>query len=368
MPEADKTQKPTSRRRKKAREQGQVVRSRELGSVLALAGVAPTLSVLSTGLPSDWVAFYHGVLTAACQEDLTADGPVLFWTAIEVLRWTVPVLLVAMFVSVGVGLAQGGISFSPAALTPKAERLNPGARLDHIFSLVTLSNVLKSLLPFGAIAALGITAIKSHWNDLILASGEDIHALVMTLGEIIGSVAWKAALVLLVWSGVDYLTAWQQNESKLRMSHDEVRREHRESDGNPATKVRIRKQQRAMRRRKPLQAAASATLVITNPTHFAVALRYEHSMKAPEVVAKGRDLLAQQIKAIAQENNIPLIENKALARTLHDTVEVGQSIPAELYQAVAEILVVVFRAQAEVREQESARGQRDAAGEVIKSR
>jgi len=120
-----------------------------------------------------------------------------------------------------------------------------------------------------------------------------------------------------------------------------------------------------MRKRRPLAATATATLIVTNPTHFAVALRYEPSMRAPEVVAKGRDFLAQRIKAIAQESNVPMMENKILARSLFTTVEVGQAIPSDLYQAVAEILVVVFRAQAELREREAMRSRGNAAGEVM---
>jgi flagellar biosynthetic protein FlhB len=181
------------------------------------------------------------------------------------------------------------------------------------------------------------------------------------------SVAWKSVLVLIAWAGVDYLLTWRQGESKLRMSHEELKREFKENEGNPFIKGQIRRRQRAMRKRKPLQAAATATIVITNPTHFAVALTYEPSMRAPEVVAKGSDLLAQRIKAIAQENNVPVMENKPLARALYNTVEVGQAIPSELYQAVAEILVVIFRAQAEVREQESMRNRRNASGEVVNS-
>ena len=123
-----------------------------------------------------------------------------------------------------------------------------------------------------------------------------------------------------------------------------------------------------MRKRRPLEAAATATMVVTNPTHFAVALRYEPSMRAPEVVAKGRDLLAHRIKTIAQEHNVPIMENKILARSLFSAVEVGQAIPSDLYQAVAEILVVVFRAQAELREREEMRNRRNASGEVVSPR
>lgn len=368
MPESDKTQKATPHRRKKAREQGQLARSREFGGVLAMLGAAITLSILSTDMAEHWRNFYQGLLAAACDPELSANGPILFWSSVEVLRWIAPVLLIAMLLSVAVTLAQGGLNFAPAALAPKFERLSPSSRLGQIFSLATLGNLLKSLIPFLAIALLGIGIIEAHWGELARASGEDIRTLVLQMGQLLRSVGSKATLVLLVWAAVDYVLTWRQSESKLRMSHDEIKREHKENDGNPFTKIRIRKRQRSMRRRKPLEAAATATLVVTNPTHFAVALRYEPPMRAPEVVAKGRDLLAQRIKSIAEENDVPLMENKPLARALYSTVEVGQAIPAELYQAVAEILVAVFRAQAELRERDVMRRARSATGEVIPRR
>lgn len=368
MPESDKTQKATPHRRKKAREQGQLARSREFGGVFAILGTAITLSMLSADMAEHWTNFYQGLLATACDPDFSGSGPALFWSGLEVLRWIVPVLLVAMLLSVGVTLAQGGLNFAPAALAPKFERLSPKSRVGQMFSLTTLGNLLKSLLPFLTIALLAIGTIEAHWAELARASGEDIRTLILQIGELLRSVGWKATLVLLVWAAVDYVLTWWQAENKLRMSHDEVKREHKENDGNPFTKGRIRKRQRAMRRRKPLEAAATATLVVTNPTHFAVALQYEPSMRAPEVVAKGRDLLAQRIKSIAEENNVPLMENKPLARALYASVEVGQAIPAELYQAVAEILVVVFRAQAELRDREAMRRARSATGEVLARR
>ena len=146
------------------------------------------------------------------------------------------------------------------------------------------------------------------------------------------------------------------------MSKQEVKDEMKQSDGNPATKARVRRVRSQMRRRNALKATKTATVVVTNPTHYAVALRYEPHMAAPLVVSKGLDLLAQQIKALATEEGIPLMENRALAQALYKTVEVGDAIPSALYQAVADILVLVFRAQAEVRAQEAARRSRTASG------
>jgi flagellar biosynthetic protein FlhB len=154
-------------------------------------------------------------------------------------------------------------------------------------------------------------------------------------------------------------------DSDMKMTKQEVRQESKETDGNPVIKSRIRQVQRAMRRRQSLKAAATATVIVTNPTHYAVALRYEPDMPAPTVVAKGRDLLAERIKQLARDNGIMLVENRPLAQALYKSVEVGDSIPSKLYQAVAEILATVFRAQAEVRRGEAERRSRNASGQKV---
>lgn len=368
MPEANQTEKATPNRRKKAREQGQIARSRELPGLLAIGGALCTVVLLERDMGAHWRGLYGALLSNAMGENFSPGGPVLFWCAVEVLRWTVPVLLVAMLLSIAAGLAQGGLNFAPAALQPKFDRFHPGNRMGQIFSLASLGSLGKSLLPFGAILLLGWHAVQDHWGELVRSAGMDAAALAAVVAHIALTVCWKAALVLLVWSAVDYLLVWRQSEKQLRMSREELKREHKELDGNPHTKQQVRRLQRAMRKRRSLQAAAGATLVVTNPTHFAVALKYAPDMTAPEVVAKGRDLLAQKIKQIAYENGVTVMENKPLAQALYRSVEVGDSIPSELYQAVAELLVVVFRAQAEVREQERLRRARNAAGEAVSSR
>lgn len=365
MAEANKTEKATPQRRKKAREQGQIARSRELGGVLALVGVAGTVAMLSTDMAAHWVSFYQSVLNSAASDSFSAEGPIFFWSAVEVLRWIVPVLLVAMGLSVSAALAQGGFNLAPATLSPKFNRFNPVSRMGQIFSLTTLSSLLKTLIPFAAILMLGVSALRDHWAELVRSSETDTRALVEVVGSIAFSVCWKSALVLLVWAGVDYGLTWRENESKLRMSKEELKQEHKETDGNPHTKGQVRKIQRAMRKRRSLRAAATATIVVTNPTHYAVALKYEREMAAPEVVAKGTDFLAQKIKQIARDNGVTVMENRTLAQALYKSVEVGDAIPVQLYQAVAEILVVVFRAEAELREQENLRRRKNAAGEVV---
>lgn len=365
MPEANQTEKATPQRRKKAREQGQIARSREFPNLLAMAGVAGTLSLMSVDMGAHWRSFYVSALNAAASDSFAANGPVFFWASLEVLRWIGPALLVALVLSVGAGLMQGGITVAPTALQPKFDRFLPANRFKQIFSLTSLSSLGKTLVPFGAILVLGINGLRDRWPQLVRASEIDVHALISVVTAAAFSIAWKAGLVLVAWAAIDYGLLWRQNEAQLRMSKEEIKQEHKQSDGNPHTKQQIRKIQRAMRKRRSLQAAATATIVVTNPTHFAVALKYDPGMTAPEVVAKGTDLLAQKIKQIAYDHGVTVMENKPLAQALYKSVEVGDTIPAQLYQAVAEVLVVVFRAQAELREQERVRRAKNAAGETV---
>jgi flagellar biosynthetic protein FlhB len=365
MADSSKTEKATPKRREKAREQGQVHRSRELPSVLAMVGAVSALAIMSHNALGNWTLFYRKMLDTAATTEIDRNGPIFFWGAVEVFRWTVPVLASALLLSVSAGLAQGGINFAPAALQFKFEKFNPAGKVKQIFSLSSVSNLLKSLLPFFAIAWVAESCISSHWGLMVRASSFGLETFASTLGNMMFEVAWKACLILLVWSGIDYFLSWMKMEGDLKMTREEIREENKQTDGNPLIKQRIRRLQRRRRRRQTLAAAATATVVVTNPTHYAVALRYTPDMETPIVVAKGMNLLAQEIKALAAENGITILENKPLAQALYKTVEVDDPIPAALYQAVADILVIVFRAQAEVRRQEEMRRNRNAFGDVI---
>ncbi len=366
MADSSKTEQATPKRRQKAREQGQVARSRELPNVLAMLGAVSALYLMSQGAITHWTTFYRNMLDSASAGDFDSNGPILFWGSVEVLRWVLPVLSAAMFLSVAAGLAQGGFSVAPEALALKFDRFNPASKLGQIFSLAGLNNMLKSLLPFAAIAWVGEDCIRMHWGVLVRASSLGFRELVMILADMILEVGWKGCLVLAVWSGVDYLLTWMKMEGDLKMTKEEVKEESKQNDGNPLIKSRIRRLRRRMRKKQALAAAATATVIVTNPTHYAVALRYTPDMTAPQVVSKGMNLLAQQIKALAAENGILILENKPLAQALYKSVEVGEAIPSALYQAVADILVIVFRAQAEVRQREAMRRSRNASGELVR--
>jgi flagellar biosynthetic protein FlhB len=365
MADSSKTEAATPRRREKAREKGQVARSRELPGVLALATVVGVTVLMAPSAVTHWTVLYRDTINASITGEIEANGPVLFWSSVEVMRWIAPILMAGMAVSVLSGLAQGGFNFAPEALALKFDRFNPASKLGQIFSPVGLSNLLKSLLPFAAILWITVIVTRTHWESMVLASNLGLRPFATLIGSMALELTWKSILVLAAWAAVDYVLTLKKMDSDMKMTKQEVREEGKETDGNPLIKSRIRQLQRAMRRKQSLQAAATATVIVTNPTHYAVALRYEMDMAAPMVVAKGRNLLAERIKQLARDNGIMLVENRPLAQALYKSVEVGDSIPSKLYQAVAEILALVFRAQAEVRRSDSERRSRNASGEKI---
>jgi flagellar biosynthesis protein FlhB len=349
MADGNKTEKPTPRHRQNARSRGQVTRSRELSGALSMSAVACTVYLLGRdGLPH-WTHYFRTTLDLARTDSFQPGGPILFWTSIEAMRWVFPIVLAGGAVSVVAGLAQGGFVFAPEALSFQFNRLNPADRVKQMFSLASLSTVLKSLLPFGVIVWIGFATIRSHWSQIETSSYVDAREFAGLITAILVQLFWKSGLVLLIWSGVDYMLLWWKSEGDLKMSRQDVKDELKQTDGNPQNKSRIRKIQRQNRRRQMLKNTETATVVVTNPTHYAVALRYEPAMSAPIVVAKGLDNLAAKIKEIAWNRDIPVIENKPLAQALYKSVEVGDPIPAALYHAVAEILVMIFKAQNEVR-------------------
>jgi flagellar biosynthetic protein FlhB len=355
MADGTKTEQATPQHRKKAREQGQVIRSRELTAALSMSAVACVLYFMGRQAVPHWTHFFRSTLELATTDSIEANGPLLFYTSLEAFRWIVPILVVALVVSLGTGLAQGGFVFAPGALAIKFDRISPASKLQQMFSLSALSPILKSLLPFAAIAWVGFDSIRSHWGDILASSYVDARHFANLMGSIVFAIGWKSGLILLAWAGMDYLLLWFKNEGDLKMSRQDLKDEHKQTEGSPESKRRIRKLLRSSRRKQMLKAAETATVVITNPTHYAVALRYETNMAAPIVVAKGLDVLAAKIKEIAWERDIPVMENRPLAQALYKGAEVGDPIPAALYHAVAEILVLIYKAQAEVRNRDAQR-------------
>lgn len=355
MADSSKTEQATPRQRKNARDRGQITRSREVSGALAMCAVTCVMYLMGREVVPSWARFFRTTLDLAVSDPIEPGGAILFRTAIQTLIWILPILAAALTVSIIAGVAQGGLVFAPQSLAFKFERLSPADRLHQLFSLAGLSSILKSLLPFVAMMWVGIASIKSHWGQIISSSYIDTRGFARMSAGLLLEIVWKSGLILLMWSGVDYALLWWKNEGDLKMSRQDIKDELKQTDGNPENKMRLRRIQRQARRKQMLKAAETATVVVTNPTHYAVALRYEASLPAPIVVAKGLDNLAVRIKEVAWKLDIPLMENKPLAQALYRTVEVGDPIPSALYHSVAEILVMIYKAQAEVKNHEAQR-------------
>ena len=353
---ADKgTEQATPLRKKKAKEKGDSVRSRELLSAMAMMGGVMTIGAISNGFVSSWGKVYVESLRSASTGVSGVNGQSgeqLFIGAVRqiLLPALLPVGLVMAAAFAGAllsGVAQsGGLQIHPSALELKFSKLNPVTNFSNLFSLRSATRLVKSLVPAAVMVVLGWGALKTLIIPMPVMS---LMRLPATFSAAYG-LALDAAWVTLVWSGLDYAIEWRSWNQRLKMSKQELREEMRDAMGNPQIKAKIRQIQRAMRKRKVKADMSRASVVITNPTHYAVALEFSfETMSAPTVLAKGRDLLAAEIREEARWAGVPIIENPPLARSLYKMVEPGQSIPFELYAVVAGILAYLYRQKVEER-------------------
>ena len=321
-----------------------MARSRDL---VAGLGTMAAVAILARQLPafaSDWRRLFRRTVEDAA---LHPSQLLPAWhNDLVIFRGVALAAGLSWVIATGGGLAQGGPVFAPSALAPNLNRLNPISRLGQLFSLNALSRALKSLLPTAVIVYFAVAVLMRDWTALPQLVHGGGRGLIAFATSRIFEGAWKASLVLLLWSGADYFLERWHHENELKMSRQDLRDEYRQTEGNPAIKMRIRRLQRQTRRRRVLKDVERAAVVITNPTEFAVALEFRMEMEAPVVLAKGRNLLAAQIREVALWHGIPLVENPPLAHALYRAVEVGQAIPPNLYAVVAEILAAIWRAQA----------------------
>jgi flagellar biosynthetic protein FlhB len=350
----ERTEQATQHRREEARKEGDVLHSRELSAAAGtLAGVI-VLGMLGSRVLSAWRAAYAGFLAlgALARWEPAEMQPTLYAMrrlALGVLGPPGVVIAAVAAASLTAGVMQtGGINFYAGAVGFKPDRINPVSNLKNLFSLRAAGRLGKSLLPASLLAVFAVQRIGRQ-----LTMPPFSTARLELLGADIYGLLLAAAWLLFGWSLIDYLIEWQSRESRLKMSRQDMREEMKQTEGNPQIRGRIRNLQRQMRRRRVKADVSKAAVVLTNPTHYAVALGFDFTtMEAPKMVAKGRNLLAEEIKAEARWAGVPIIENPPLARSLYRSVEVGQPIPVDLYAAVAAILAYLYRqrVEAELRE------------------
>ena len=360
----ERTEQATQHRREEARKEGDILHSREFSSAAGtLAGVM-TLGAIGSSILIDWRTAFAAFLDLGRPErwEPSTLAPTLAAVRHLVMGLlAVPAITMAAVAAaaLGAGVMQtGGINFHAGAIGFKPDRINPVSNIKNLFSLRAGARLAKSLVPAAALAVFAVQRIARQLAmppfsvERLNALGSDIYGLLMA-----------AAWLLFAWSLIDYLVEWQSRESRLKMSREDLRDEYKETEGNPQIRSRIRNLQRQARRRKVKNDVSKAAVVLTNPTHYAVALSFDfETMEAPKLMAKGRNLLAEEIKAEARWAGVPIIENPPLARSLYRTVEVGQPIPADLYAAVAAILAYLYRQRLE--EEMRERKAREAAARV----
>ena len=350
----ERTEQATQHRREKARKEGDLLHSRELSAAAGtLAGVM-TLGVLGSRTLVAWRGTFSAFLDLGAlahwePDQIQPTTCALRRLSLAVLAPLGTVIAAVAMAALLTGILQtGGVSFYVGAIGFKLDRINPASNLKNLFSLRAASRLAKSLIPA---ALLGVFAVQRIARQLTLPPFST--ARLELLGSDIYGLLLAAAWLLFGWSVIDYLVEWQSRESRLKMSRQDLRDEFKETEGNPQIRARIRGLQRQMRRRRVKADVARAAVVLTNPTHYAVALGFDFAtMDAPRVLAKGRNLLAEEIKTEARWAGVPIIENPPLARSLYRSVEVGQPIPVDLYAAVAAILAYLYRqrVEAEMRE------------------
>jgi flagellar biosynthetic protein FlhB len=347
----DRTEKATPRQRQKAAEKGDRAHSRDLISAAAMLAGIFAMGAAGRSWVGQWADAWRMFLELGqpARWERVSMSQMALELRHALLAPLEPLLLVcgaAVAAAVAAGVAQGGgWSMNFEALQPKGERLNPVENLKHTFSLQGVGRIAKSVVPVAALGFCAERALAAQAQTPVMSMARypDVFA---ELYDLMLDGAW----IFLAWSAIDYVMEWRSRESRLRMSKQEVRDEYKETEGSPQVKSRIRGLQRQMRRRQMKADISRASVVVTNPTHYAVALSFDfETMEAPRVVAKGRDLLAAQIREEAKWAGVPIVENPPLARSLYRQVEQGQAIPFELYSAVAAILAWLYRREVEER-------------------
>jgi flagellar biosynthetic protein FlhB len=341
----DRTEQATPRRREEARERGQVARSADLSSAFVL--LAAVLGLRFAGRP-----LLEGLFgsTAAVLGGLGSvdDDPALLTSRfggafLAVLLGFLPFAGIVLAAALAVNLGQVGFLFTAEPLKPDLDRINPVSGLGRLFSLRSLARLLGGLLKVAIVGLVVGWTIWAERHNLVELSGRGFEQIPGITIDLMQSLSLRAAVALFVLALFDYGFQKWQFELDLRMTKHEIREELRRFEGDPKVRERRRTIQRRLALQRMMQGVPQATVVITNPTHLAVAVRYEQSMREPVVVAKGAEKMALRIREAALEHGVPIVERKDLARALYGTVEVGQAVPSDLYKAVAEIIAYVYR-------------------------
>ena len=342
----EKTEQATPKRLQEMREKGQVAKSREVPSAAILIASLLIFYFLGSAMIKDFMELMEWSFANSARFELQSGN--FNWMLLELFRRGLKIVAPLFVALVVVGLlsniVQVGFLFSTKAIAPKFSKLDPLKGFGRMVSKQALVELIKSLFKIAVVGCVTYFTVKDELNQIIPLMDKEIWSIMTYIGSVCFKILLRTCWVLIVLAVIDYVFQKWDFMQEAKMTKQEVKDEFKQREGDPLIKSRVRQAQREMAKRRMMEAVPNADVVITNPTHLAIALEYNtQNMSAPQLTAKGSRLMAERIKAIAQENNIPIVENKPLARALFKGVEIGQEIPAIFYKAVAEVLSYVYQ-------------------------
>ena len=342
----EKTEKATPKKRQDARKKGQVAKSQDINTAAVLLGVFLFLYIAGGFLKERLFSVFEYPITLSATFAFSESD--LYLMFIDILMQVAiilgPIMIAALIAGVLANFAQVGAMFSTETIQFKLEKIDPIKGFKRIFSMRAIVEMLKSILKITIIGLVTFYSIWSRLDEIMMLSTKNMGASLVTIADITVKTGLFASGALFFLALLDYLYQRFDFEKSIRMSKQDIKQEYKTIEGDPIIKSRIKQKQREMAMSRMMQEIPKADVVITNPTHYAIALKYdENHSDAPYVLGKGLDFIAQKIKLVAKENDIPMMENRPLARALYDQAEIGQAIPEEFYKGVAEILAYVYK-------------------------
>lgn len=342
----EKTEEATPKRKSDARKKGQIARSKDVGLAITFIATILVIVILSDTVVGSFKKNIIYFLSEAGSIELT-NGTVKGLTSLVLSKMAttlLPIVLPIMVAGVAASLLQSGFLIVKDAIKPSLGKLNPINGFKNMFSKRSAVELIKNLISISIIVYLAYSYVKDNFYKILNIGNLYLPTMGVEVKSLLLGVFYRIAIFVVAVAAIDYLVQVLLHKKEMRMTKEEIKEEYKQMEGDPQIKSKIKQKQREMSRRRMIDSVGDATVVITNPTHLAVAIKYEEgNMEAPQVVAKGADLLAMKIKEKARESDVPIIENKPLARMIYEQVEIDKYIPQDMYQAVAEILAMVYK-------------------------
>ena len=343
---SDKTEEPTPKKKKDARKQGNIAKSAEVNKAMTFIAILVVIYMMSGSIISELQGFIVNILSGDFSMTMN-DNTIkilMFKVMMSFMKIVLPISLIIMVFGILGSLIQTGLFFSMESLKPKFSKLNPLTGLKNMFSMKAIVNLIKSMVVICIMIYLGYSFMSKNFEGIIKSGDIYLPYLFNIVLDLIKSILTSITLAVAVVAALDYGYEKFSHKKGLKMTKQEVKEEYKQMEGDPHIKGKIKQKQRQMANQRMMQAVPSSTVIVTNPTHISIAIRYEQGKDTtPIVVAKGADEVAFRIREIAKSHDIPIIENVPLARLIYKEVDIDQEIPEEMYKAVAEVLVAVYK-------------------------